>query len=153
MKCTKEQAEECRNMGMTYEEIGKKFGISRQRVHQLLNMESKQVYRNGLYYGNGLRAAREAKGIKCIEIAERYGKSKSWVTKLEQGATRIKRSIYEDLCRLYEVDEIEGVIIKNEKEGTKEMLKRLIEENKRLRKRIKTIEQYLEKTKHVLDND
>ena len=138
MKCTKDQAEKCRAEGMTYEEIGKKYGISKQRVYQILSNKPKPTKKPKP--ANGLQAARIAKGIEATEIAERYGKTQSWVSKLEHGELAIKESMYTDLCKLYGVDKIDGLRIRGK---DKEYIEQLEETIKKLEEKIAKLQKII----------
>lgn len=160
MKCTKDQAEKCKAEGMTYEEIGEKYGISKQRVYQILSNKPKPT-KKPKHYPNGLQAARIAKGIETTEIAERYGKTKSWVSKLEHGEMTIKESMYTDLCKLYGVDKIEGLRIRGRDkeyiEQLEETIKKLEEKNAKLQKKLENenanLKFKLKRIKELLGNE
>jgi len=48
MKEKNQQIKALRKQGLTYEEIGKKFDLSRQRIHQILNLKDNPSLVNGI---------------------------------------------------------------------------------------------------------
>lgn len=116
--CTKEQIEECRALGMTYAKIGEKYGISRQRVEQILHERYKKRKCCKIINDNPntLYNLRITKGMTQYEVATWMEKSISWVSRIENGRFKyIREDIYKKLLKLYNVETIDGVNIKRKK--------------------------------------
>lgn len=105
---------ELRIAGMTYAEISEKFGISIQRVEQIINQKPKcKVIKD---YPNDLAPIRISRNMTASEVAAMFGKSNAWMTKVEHGGGRISRETYNKFLEIYNVDKIDGVKIKDNKE-------------------------------------
>ena len=114
---------ELRIAGISYAEIGEKFGLSLQRIEQIVNRKpNKNVVK---VYPNDLAPIRMSRNMTATEVAAIFGRSKAWLSKLEHGEFYISKDVYNKFLEIYNVDKIDGVRFKrSERDADMDLLKK-----------------------------